>query len=124
LIDSIFRQTSAEMTNERLKLIKEMLETNPDDSFLKYAAALEYEKEEDNAKAIETIRDLLANDAKYLGAYYKLGKLLEAEGKEKEAIKIYRQGLEVSKKISDLKTEGELTEALMLLGADDQINWN
>ena len=31
------------MTNDRLKLIKEMLETNPDDSFLKYAAALEYE---------------------------------------------------------------------------------
>ncbi|MEQ9186601.1 MAG: tetratricopeptide repeat protein [Cryomorphaceae bacterium] len=111
------------MTNERLKLIKEMLETNPDDSFLKYAAALEYEKDGDRKQAIVTIRDLLANDANYLGAYYKLGKLLEEVGKEKEAIKIYRQGLEVSKKISDLKTEGELTEALMLLGADDDITW-
>jgi tetratricopeptide (TPR) repeat protein len=111
------------MTNERLKLIQEMLETNPDDSFLKYAAALEYEKDGKNKKAITIIKDLLAKDANYLGAYYKLGKLLELEGKEQEAIKIYRRGLEVSKKNSDLKTEGELTEALMLLGADDDISW-
>ena len=41
----------------------------------------------------------------------------------KEAIKIYRVGLDVSKKNSDLKTEGELSEALMLLGADDEISW-
>lgn len=112
------------MTNERLKLIKEMLETNPDDSFLKYAAALEYEKDGNLKKAIETIKNLLAKDANYLGAYYKLGKLLEEDGKEKEAIKVYRQGLEVSKKVSDLKTEGELSEALMLLGADEDISWN
>lgn len=112
------------MTNERLRLIKEMLETNPNDSFLKYAAALEYEKDGNRKKAIETIKDLLSKDANYLGAYYKMGKLLEEEGKEKEAIKIYRQGLEVSKKISDMKTEGELTEALMLLGADDDISWS
>ena len=111
------------MTNDRLKLIKEMLETNPDDSFLKYAAGLEYETDDKIKKAIETIKDLLAHDANYLGAYYKLGKLLETDGKEKEAIKVYRQGLDVSKKISDLKTEGELSEALMLLGADEDINW-
>jgi len=106
------------MQNERLKLIKEMLETNPNDSFLKYAAALEYEKDGDRKSAISVIQKLLDHDADYLGAYYKLGKLLEEEGREKDAIEIYRRGLEVSKKTSDLKTEGELTEALMLLGAD------
>lgn len=111
------------MQNERLKLIKEMLETNPEDSFLKYAAALEYEKEGDRKAAIALIEDLLAKDETYLGGYYKLGKLYEEEGKEKEAIKIYRRGLDVSKKSTDLKTEGELTEALMLLGADDEISW-
>ncbi len=111
------------MTHDRLKLIKEMLETNPDDSFLKYAAALEYEKEGDNKSAIAIIEDLLSKDANYLGGYYKLGKLYESQGKEKEAIKIYRQGLDVSKKNSDLKTEGELSEALLLLGADDEVSW-
>lgn len=106
------------MHNERLKLIKEMLETNPNDSFLKYAAALEYEKDGDRKSAISVIQKLLEKDAEYLGAYYKLGKLFEEEGKEKEAISVYRNGLVVSRKISDMKTEGELTEALMILGAD------
>lgn len=112
------------MSSDRLKLIKEMLETNPDDSFLQYAAAIEYECLGERKTAIETIKRLLDKDPVYLGAYYKLGKLLESEGKEKDAIKIYRKGLEVSKKNSDMKTEGELSEALMLLGADDDVNWN
>ncbi len=111
------------MANDRLKLIKEMLETNPEDSFLKYAAALEYEKEGDRKSAISIIEDLLSKDANYLGGYYKLGRLYEEEGKEKVAIKIYRLGLDVSKKNSDLKTEGELSEALLLLGADDEVSW-
>lgn len=111
------------MAHDRLKLIKEMLETNPDDSFLKYAAALEYENAGDKKSAIAIIEDLLSKDANYLGGYYKLGKLYEEEGKVKEAIKIYRQGLDVSKKNSDLKTEGELSEALLLLGADDEVSW-
>ena len=61
------------MAHDRLKLIKEMLETNPEDSFLKYAAALEYEKEGDRKSAIAIIEDLLSKDANYLGGYYKLG---------------------------------------------------
>lgn len=112
------------MVSDRLKLIEEMLKTNPDDSFLKYAAALEYEKEKNFTKAIATIRDLLSKDESYLGAYYKLGKLLEEKGQNDEAIIIYRKGLTVAKKTNDLKTEGELSEALMLLGADDDVKWN
>ena len=100
-----------------------MLQTNPNDSFLKYAAALEYEKTGNASKAIATIKDLLEHDQNYLGAYYKLGKLLEEDEKTKEAIDVYRSGLAIARKKSDLKTEGELTEALMLLGADEDINW-
>ncbi len=100
-----------------------MLQTNPNDSFLKYAAALEYEKEGDAQKAIATIRDLLKHDANYLGAYYKLGKLLEAQDQTDQAIEVYRSGLTIAKSKSDMKTEGELSEALMLLGADDDVSW-
>ena len=111
------------MSSDRLKLIKEMLETNPDDSFLQYAAAIEYENLGNRKTSIDTIKKLLDRDPNYLGAYYKLGKLFEAEGKEKDAIKIYRKGLDVSKKVADMKTGGELSEALMLLGADDEVSW-
>lgn len=111
------------MEQDRLKLIEEMLATNPDDSFLKYAAALEYHKIGERKKAIGTIEELLRNDAEYLGAYYKLGKLYEEGGNTDKAIEVYRQGMDQAKNQNDAKAKGELSEALMILGADDHIEW-
>lgn len=103
------------MAQDRLKMIESMLETNPKDSFLQYAAALEYQKNGDINGAIKSIQKLIKNDPEYLASYYQLGKLLEEKGKTAEAISIYKSGKSVAKKQSDMKTLGELSEALMLL---------
>ncbi len=92
-----------------------MLETNPKDSFLHYAAALEHHKNGDLNTAIKTIKGIIKNDPDYLASYYQLGKLLEEKGKAEEAIDIYKQGISVARKQNDIKTLGELSEALMLL---------
>jgi len=107
--------------NDRLKMIEDMLQQNPKDSFLQYAAALEYERAGDPSKAITTINHLLSLDPNYLGAYYKLGGLYEAAGEEAKAIEVYKKGRVLAKEKKDPKTLGELTEALMLLDADDDI---
>ncbi|MFZ4784796.1 MAG: tetratricopeptide repeat protein [Flavobacteriales bacterium] len=103
------------MTQDRLKMIELMLETNPRDSFLHYAAALEHQKKGDTNQAIKILRTIIKNDPNYLASYYQLGKMLEEKNKIAEAIEIYKIGKEVAKKQSEMKTLGELTEALMLL---------
>ena len=48
------------MSEERLQMIKKMLENNPDDSFLNYAAALEYNKRGMTDKAMELLNGIVA----------------------------------------------------------------
>ena len=103
------------MMQDRLKMIENMLETNPKDSFLHYAAALENHKNGDINQAIKILKSIEKNDPNYLASYYQLGKFLEEKGKMEEAIEVYLAGKDVAKKQSDMKTLGELSEALMLL---------
>jgi len=112
------------MEQDRIKLIEEMLETNPEDSFLNYAAALEYYKAGDAKRSIEVIEALLERDPDYLGAYYKLGKIYEELNDTETAISTYKKGKKIAIERKDLKTHGELTEALMILGADEgETDW-
>ena len=109
----------SEITENRLELIEEMLQKNPSDSFLNYAAALEYNKLGADDKAVVLLEKIIKTDPDYLGAYYKLGKLYEEQNKTKKAINVYKSGKVVAKKQNDMKTIGELTEALMILDADE-----
>ncbi len=111
------------MTTNRLELIAEMLEKNPNDTFLNYAAALEYKKDKDPAKAKKLLNRIMEQDPEYLATYYQLGKLLEEEGKNEKAIEVYRKGHKLAKEKNDVKAVGELSEALLILGADDEQMW-
>jgi tetratricopeptide (TPR) repeat protein len=103
------------MTTDRLKMIETMLETNPRDSFLHYAAALEHHKSGDSAQAIKVLKQLIKQSPDYLASYYQLGKLLESKQRVSEAVEVYQSGKLVARNQNDTKTLGELAEALMLL---------
>lgn len=107
------------MQNERIALIKQMLDKNPNDSFLRYAAALEFKKNGNLEKSKEYLEELIKRDPAYLASYYQLGKIYEEEGDSQKAISFYRQGRLVAAKVDDKKTLGELDEALMILDADE-----
>lgn len=92
-----------------------MLKTDPKDSFLSYALALEYEKEGKVEDAIRIIEALMTDDPAYIGAYYKLGQLYESKEKLSEARKIYHTGIQLADKQKDNKAKGELEEALWLI---------
>ncbi len=99
---------------DRLEQIRQMLEQNPEDDFLHYAAALEFKKRGDQDKAREIMEELIKRSPSYLATYYQLGKLLEDEEPEK-AISVYEQGRTVAREQSDNKTLEELEEAIQLL---------
>ncbi|MEQ8908889.1 MAG: tetratricopeptide repeat protein [Vicingaceae bacterium] len=99
----------------RVDEIKKMLKTDPKDSFLTYALALEYEKAKAPKEAIKIIESLIQDDPDYLGAYYKLGQLYEGQDKLAKARKIYATGIGLADEKQDNKAKGELEEALWLI---------
>jgi tetratricopeptide (TPR) repeat protein len=104
------------MTNpDRMKQIQQMLEENPGDSFLQYAAALELKKNGELGEAVKIMESILASDSRYLAAYYQLGKLYEKIGERDNATEIYKQGQALAKEQEDSKALAELTEALYTL---------
>lgn len=103
------------MNNSRLEYILEMLKSEPNDSFLNYALALEYAKEGTILKAVEIIELLLTKNKNYLGAYYQLGNYYEQLLQTNKALEIYQKGVIIAQKQGNKKTEGELKQAILLL---------
>ncbi len=103
------------MALSRLEQIQEMLKSEPADSFLNYALALEYAKINDERKAIELLEALLARDENYLGAYYQLGKYYEQLDQKNKAVETYQNGASIAQKQKNKKALGELNEALWML---------
>lgn len=104
----------------RIEQLQEFLKDDINDSFLKYALALEYVRVKENATARDCFLKLIKDDENYIAGYYQLGKLYESLNEVEKAMEIYKKGIEIAKKIEDAKTLLELQEAYdMLIGIDD-----
>ena len=97
---------------ERVKALTELLAKNPDDSFSRYALALEYISLGETESAIAALRDLIRRDPKYIPAYYQLGRLYCKVNKTDEAKKILRKGIEFAAETNDLHAKMEMEEEL------------
>jgi len=109
------------MSQKRIDLITEMLNKNPEDSYLRYAIAVEYLNIGNAAQAEKEFAHIVKNDKGYLASYYQLGRLLEERGRTKKAISVYQSGLAVARKKNDQKTMGALSEALLILDVHDDV---
>lgn len=107
--------------DSRLEQLKKMLETEPTDSFLNYALALEYAKINDLEKAILLIEEIITRDENYLGAYYQLGHYYELAMNPEKAINTYKKGIAIAVLQKNRKTQMELNEALIQLEDDSFI---
>lgn len=103
------------MSVNRLAQLEEMLKEDPQDSFLRYAVAVEYAAAGNSSEAISRIESLITDQPDYLGAYYKLGQLYEQNAQHEKALDVYRRGAVVAKAQGNTKTLGELNTAIMLL---------
>jgi tetratricopeptide (TPR) repeat protein len=103
------------MMQSRKEMLEEFLAADPNDSFSRYALALELEKASDLDAAIAQLREVIVRDADYVAAYYHLGRLLAKSAQEQEALDAYRRGLDVATRIGDQKTRNEIQEAIEML---------
>jgi Tfp pilus assembly protein PilF len=96
---------------DRIAKLREFLQANPTDSFVKHALALEYIKTGDDVTARGIFEEILTQDPGYVGSYYHLAKLLERTGDTNGAIAWYEKGMEAAKKAGDHHALGELRSA-------------
>ena len=103
------------MKSQRLQQLFSFLKESPDDAFILFAIAKEYEKLGGNETALEHYLKLVAIDPDYVGTYYHLGKLYEEEENSEKALDAYQKGIETAKKIKDQHALSELMGAKMNL---------
>ncbi|HAN65401.1 MAG TPA: hypothetical protein DCQ34_03585 [Chitinophagaceae bacterium] len=96
----------------RIDSLLAYLVQSPKDSFLRHALALEYIKLGKDDEALELFTSLLKDEPGYVGSYYHLAKLWERKGRPEEAIKSYREGMDVAKAAGDRHSYNELQMAL------------
>ena len=97
---------------QRIEKLKEMITKDPNDSFSRYALALEYNGINEPLTAIEILEELIKRDEKYIAAYHQLGQLLGKMNKTQEAKKAYRKGIDLAQEANDDKAVREMREEL------------
>ncbi len=98
---------------ERLEKLLKFLEQMPNDSFVKFALAKEYENLKDTENALFYYNSVRTADPDYVGTYYHLGKLQERLNNIKAALQTYTEGIAIAQKIGDKHAWAELAEAKM-----------
>ena len=100
----------AVMSEQRLKMLIQFYEEDPEDPFNLYGLALEYQKTDRN-KSDELFTKLLTDFPQYVPSYYHAAKL-KVELKQPEvALSIYRKGIEIAKQQDEKKAGQELRSA-------------
>ncbi len=100
------------MSNIRLQKLVEMLEKQPNDTFLIYALGMEYLGMGDLNWAEKYFKQVLAIDPAHVATYYQLGMLFTQNNREIEAQDFLEKGFALAKQKGDVKTQNEFRTAL------------
>jgi tetratricopeptide (TPR) repeat protein len=103
------------MSNSRLAQLFAFLKDAPDDPFLRFALAKEYEKQENQEQALAQYLHLVEHQSDYVGTYYHLGKWYERDGQVEQAIEAYEKGAAVARSAGDQHALAELLGAKGML---------
>ncbi len=99
------------MSKDRLTTLLDYLQQKPEDSFLLFAVAKEYEQRDDLSQALLHYTKLKSVDPNYIGLYYHLAKLYEAINEDHLAMSTYNEGVELAQKLGDFHALSELNNA-------------
>ena len=99
----------------RKEMLEEFVAQDPNDSFSRYALALELEKEGNAQEAAPQLREVISRDPSYVAAYFHLGRMLSQTGLIEDARDAYRRGLDAAIASGDQRARSEMQEALEML---------
>lgn len=108
------------MTNNRLALLRQFYEEDPNDPFNAYALAIEnINQQPQTAKAY--FDELLAKHPDYLPTYYHAAALYGELEQVQRAEELYKKGMELALNQQQTKTFQELQRALKAM--EDESEW-
>jgi len=105
------------MREERIQELREFVKRDPNDSFARYALALEYAASGEVELAVAMLLDLLTRDPSYVPAYQQLGYNYQKLDKSAEAIEMFQKGIACAKSQNDNHAASEMQDALDQMSA-------
>jgi tetratricopeptide (TPR) repeat protein len=104
----------------RLERLMKYLEDAPNDPFLLFAIAKEYEGMNDIANTLLYYEKLTTEHEDYVGTYYHFGKFWEKQENIENALIAYKKGMVIAQKQNDKHAFGELATAKMSIDEEDE----
>ena len=108
-------QKDAMNATSRREKIEAMLASEPQDVFLRYSLALEWEKEQQPERCLELLTELTVE--LYVPAFFMAGQCLVKLGRIEDARRYLREGIEQARVQSNHHAAGEMSEFLASLGS-------
>lgn len=103
------------MESSRIAVLEQTLQSSPDNSFVRYALAIELSRAGQPEKALDQFQYLLDHQPEYAAAYLQAGMLLSDQGQTERAREVFKKGLEVNRRQGNLHAESEIQSALEAL---------
>ena len=100
----------------KLDQLLQFLKLTPNEPFILFALAKEYENLAQRETALEYYTQLVKNHPNYVGTYYHLGKLHEQQQDFRKAFYTYQKGMDVARNQGDQHALSELAGAKLNLG--------
>jgi tetratricopeptide (TPR) repeat protein len=96
----------------RREQLESMLAESPEDTFLRYALAMELSNEDEHERSLELHAELMKDDPPYVPSFFMSGQQLSELDRIEEARKILAEGIEQAKVQGDTHAAGEMTQFL------------
>lgn len=100
----------------RREELETMLKDSPNDTFLRYALAIELDNESEHHRSMDLHRSLMTDTPAYVPSFFMLGQQLVRLDREEEAKEVLQQGITAAQLQENLHAMAEMTEFLESLG--------
>ena len=99
------------MDNWRVNKLEAMIQQDPNDEFVMFALAQEYNKMGFLGKSVKWYNRLKTANPDYVGLYYHLAAVYAELDEEANAVETYNTGIEIAQKLNDQHALSELQNA-------------
>ena len=103
--------------SSRREKIEAMLKDEPEDQFLRYSLACEYDNEDRADESLALFQGLIADQPPHVHAFFRGAQLLVKLDRIAEARAMLRAGIEIARQQGELHAAGEMGELLASLGS-------